>query len=334
MLGAPSGSPAGEHRATDVQEQLGSELAGVERLIAGISDEVDVPLLGQLLRHILRPPGKRLRPRLAFLSSRLGHANVRTVTLLGTAVELLHTASLIHDDLVDESATRRGAPTLHQIASPKATILVGDYLFAKSAALATATDSLAVMALFARTLMAICDGELREVANAEAGDLSREQYFRRIEGKTASLFVAATEGGAILADLRSDGIEAMRQYGLNLGMAFQIADDVLDLTGSVEVLGKPVGSDLRQGTITLPVLWAIENLSDPLIGAAVAGEITAPSLFDQAIARIAGSAAIDHAMGEAMRYAGRAREALSAFPHGEARRTLELMADYSAQRHR
>ncbi|HEV8637091.1 MAG TPA: polyprenyl synthetase family protein [Chloroflexota bacterium] len=318
-----------------LERDLQTELAGVERLIGAISDEVDVPLLGQLLRHILQAKGKRLRPRLAFMAARFGTYPVERLTLLGSAVELLHTASLIHDDLVDNADTRRGIATLHRIASPKASVLVGDYLFAKSAALATATNSLEVMALFARTLMAICDGELREMSNADLDDRTLEQYYRRLEGKTASLFVAATEGGAILSQIGPAGEQALREYGRNLGMAFQIADDILDFVGTEDELGKPVGGDLRQGTLTLPALWALERMPD---GAILRRVLESSERTDEQVAAavkyVAESPAIAFAQAEAEAFAGKAREALASLPEGEAKRALELMADYAVRRRR
>jgi geranylgeranyl pyrophosphate synthase len=312
---------------------LRSELEGVEQLMASVSDEVDVPLLGQLVRHVLQTKGKRLRPTLAFLSSRFGNYPVERLTLLGSAVELLHTASLIHDDLVDDSDTRRGSVTLHRIASAKASVLVGDYLFAKSAYFATATDSLAVMKLFSRTLMAICDGELREMSNSSTDDRTLEQYYRRLEGKTASLFVAATEGGAILSEVGPVGEMALRDYGSNLGMAFQIADDILDFVGSEEELGKPVGGDLRQGTLTLPALWALDRLPDAaVLREVVDAEAPTDRQVRAAVELVARSPAIEFAQGEAEAFARRAKDALAPLSNGDAKSQLEALADYSVRR--
>lgn len=317
----------------EMHSGLRDELAGVERLMASVSEGVDVPLLGQLLRHVLQARGKRMRPTLAFLCARFGEYPVDRLALLGAAVELLQTASLIHDDLVDDAATRRGIVTLHRIASAKASVLVGDYLFAKSAFFATATQSLDVMSLFARTLMAMSDGELREIANSSNGDRTFEQYYRRIEGKTASLFVAATEGGAILSEIGEAGVLAMRDYGLNFGLAFQIADDVLDFVGTEAELGKPVGGDLRQRTLTLPSLWALENLSgDAVLRRVVEDEDATEDQVDAAVQLVASSPAIEFAQREAERFAARAKAALALFPEGEARRQLESLADYAVRR--
>ena len=316
-----------------VSEKLQSEIEGVERLIDSIADEVDVPLLGQLLRHVLQAKGKRVRPRLAFMCARFAEYPVERLTLLGAAVELLHTASLIHDDLVDDAATRRGITTLHRIASPKASVLVADYLFAKSAALATATNSLDVMALFARTLMSICNGQLREMSNADQDDRTLEQYYRRIEGKTASLFVAATEGGAILSGVGARGELALRDYGLNLGMAFQIADDILDFVGTEDELGKPVGGDLRQGTLTLPALYALQHLPDGgALRQVVGPDAASDELVAEAVAYVAGSPAIPFAQDEAEGFARKAKAALQCLPDGEAKSELERMADRAVRR--
>jgi geranylgeranyl pyrophosphate synthase len=317
----------------DLHSGLRGELDGVEQLMASVSEEVDVPLLGQLIRHVLQTKGKRMRPTLAFLSARFGRYPVERLTLLGSAVELLHTASLIHDDLVDDSATRRGIVTLHRIASAKASVLVGDYLFAKSAAFATATQSLDVMALFSRTLLAICDGELREMSNSSSDDRTLDQYLRRTEGKTASLFVAATEGGAILSEIGPVGEMALREYGRNLGMAFQIADDILDFVGNEQELGKPVGGDLRQGTLTLPSLWALEKLPNgDLLRRVVEDADPSDAEIRAAVELVAGSPAIEFAQGEAEAFASRAKAALEPLPEGEARSQLDALADYAVRR--
>ena len=312
---------------------LRPDLDGIERTIASVADEVDVPLLGQLLRHLLQAKGKRIRPSLAFLSARFGKYPVDQLTLLGAAVELLHTASLVHDDLVDDADTRRGIVTLHRIASTKASVLVGDYLFAKSAAFATATNSLPVMSLFARTLMSICNGELREMSNASTDDRTLEQYYRRIEGKTASLFVAATEGGAILSDVGPAGELALREYGLNLGLAFQIADDILDFVGTEEELGKPIGGDLRQGTLTLPSLWALDQLQDAdLLRQVVEDENATDEQIQKAVLLVAQSPAIEFSQSEAESFSRRAQAAVEMFPRGPARESLDALADYAVRR--
>ncbi len=312
---------------------LRPDLDAIERTIASVADEVDVPLLGQLLRHLLQAKGKRIRPSLAFLSARFGNYPVDRLTLLGAAVELLHTASLVHDDLVDDADTRRGIVTLHRIASTKASVLVGDYLFAKSAAFATATNSLPVMSLFARTLMSICDGELREMSNASTDDRTLEQYYRRIEGKTASLFVAATEGGAILSDVGPAGELALREYGLNLGLAFQIADDILDFVGTEEELGKPVGGDLRQGTLTLPSLWALDQMRDAdFLRQIVEDENATDEQIQKGVKLVAQSPAIEFSQAEAESFSRRAKAALELFPRGPARESLDALADYAVRR--
>jgi geranylgeranyl pyrophosphate synthase len=310
------------------------ELEGVERLIDSVADEVDVPLLGELLHHVLQAKGKRLRPRLAFMSARFADYPIERLTRLGAAVELLQTASLIHDDLVDDAATRRGITTLHRVASPKASVLVADYLFAKSAGLATATNSLEVMALFARTLMEMCNGQLREMSNADQADRTLDQYYRRIEGKTASLFVAATEGGAILSGIGPEGVRSLHDYGLNLGLAFQIADDILDFVGTEIELGKPVGGDLRQGTLTLPALYALDRLPDCVALRRIVESDTPPpdDLVAQAVADVAASPAIAFAWEQAESFATRAKQALACFPDGEPRRDLAQMAERAVRR--
>src|SRR5687768_11741103 len=215
-----------------------------------------------MLSLVLPGSGKRLRPALALLTGRLGEYDAERLLHMAVGVELLHGASLVHDDVVDESDLRRGAQTLFTRVGNALAVLVGDYLFAQSATRCVATGDVRVIGLFAQTLASMCQGQIEEASrgNAPEQTLTREQYYQTIWGKTASLFVLACEGSAILAGLSEPQIAAMRRYGDRLGLAFQVVDDVLDFIGDEAQLGKPVGSDVRQGTITLPVICLREIL--------------------------------------------------------------------------
>lgn len=309
------------------------DLERVEALLEGVIAEVEYPLLAQVLGQVLRRRGKRLRPALALLAAHFFDYQPERVLPLAGAVELLHTATLIHDDLIDNAPTRRGLPALHALVGPKATILVGDYLFARSAAMASATESVRVMALFARALMQICDSELRQVFRGPVGPESREEYYRRIYGKTAALFVTATEGGAVLSHAPEPAVQALAAYGANLGLAFQIVDDVLDFIGDERELGKPVGSDLRQGTVTLPVLWFLERYpEEPLLHRVIAGDDLTDGAVRAAVALIADSPAIGYALEEARQLAQQAKAALDILPDNPYRRALWEIADYAVER--
>jgi geranylgeranyl pyrophosphate synthase len=318
--------------ATAIFDPVLGDLALVEDAIQQVG-VVEYPLLASLLEHVLATRGKRVRPALVLLAASFNQYRLDRLVPLSAAIELLHTATLVHDDLIDNAPTRRGQPTLHSFASKSATVLVGDYLFAKAAALCTETESVRVMRVFGETLMTICDGELKQLFTAGFWRQSREQYYAKIERKTASLIRTATETGAILSGAPEDQIALLRAYGHNLGMAFQIADDVLDFVGTEVELGKPVGSDLRQGTITLPAISLLEedpdnaairrvfddaDLSDGAIGAAV-----------DAVKRSSGLAV---ALDEARRFAREAFRCLEPLPATPERRTLELLTDYVVER--
>lgn len=215
---------------------------------------VDYPFLRDILRHILRQQGKRLRPALALLAGRFYDYNLDPLVPAATSVELLHTATLVHDDTVDRASLRRGQPTVNHLWNGNIAVLAGDYMFANAAEIVATTGNLRVVQIFARTLTTICSAELEQASNAYRWGINYSDYLDRISKKTASLFAAAAEAGAVLSKAPEEHIQALRRYGMNLGIAFQIVDDVLDFVGSPEEMGKPVGNDLLQGTLTLPAI--------------------------------------------------------------------------------
>ena len=200
-----------------------------------------------VLEEVLLAPGKRLRPAVTIGCARLFGRTTEPVHAMAAAVEFLHTATLIHDDVVDQSDSRRGEPTLYTAVGNAVAVLAGDYLFAQAAATAAETNNLRIIRLFADAVRTLCAGQIDESsrAGAERYELDRDAYYRTIEAKTAALFILACEAGAVLGEATLAQAEALRRYGRSLGLAFQIVDDILDLTGEQEVLGKPIGSDLR-----------------------------------------------------------------------------------------
>ena len=221
--------------------------------------EVAQPYLSGPLRHIVGRVGKRLRPALSLLVGKCYDYRLELLVPVAAGVELLHTATLVHDDSVDSALVRRGVPTINSLWGPGVAILMGDYLFAKAASLVAETGMPRVVSLFAQTLMSITSGELSQNYAAFDLGLSRQQYYERIGQKTASLFALSTEAGAIVSRAPESHIAAFSDYGRNLGVAFQIIDDILDYTGQETELGKPTGNDLSQGTITLPAIIYMEN---------------------------------------------------------------------------
>jgi geranylgeranyl pyrophosphate synthase len=243
---------------SDIYQLVGADLAKVESQIRSVA-EVESPRLAELLEHSLKGGGKRLRPVLTLLSAKFYHYHLDRLLPMASAVELMHTATLIHDDAIDNSAVRRGRPTINSLWGEDKAVLLGDYLFAKAGEFAALTGNLRVIRLFAQTLQIITSGELKQTFDAFNLEQSRDHYFERISGKTASLFSLATESGAILSQAPEESIKVLREYGFNLGIAFQIVDDVLDFIGTEEELGKPIGLDLAQGTLTLPAMLLLER---------------------------------------------------------------------------
>ncbi len=369
---------------------IAAELATVEQKLRATDDD-EFPLLHLALDRVFGSGGKRLRPALAILAAQAGPQPVETrrITALGAAMETLHTASLVHDDLIDNAPVRRGVETLNAWMSPAATVLAGDYLFARAAVLITETEHVGVIARFADSLRQLCDGELRQmfrnafvnlpglarslgletggaeikaphaatttVADTLALLPSDDDYERRITGKTAALFATSAQTGAMLAVAPADEVSALRQYGLCLGRAFQVVDDVLDFTSSEAELGKPVGSDLRSGHLTLPVMrfaqaqpqewygWVqrIPQLvkgSEWVFGPAPTGSDKRGSTpeqeqaIDELIARVAESEGVPLALARAAAYAREAQAALAPLPPSPARTLLHNLAEYVVER--
>jgi geranylgeranyl pyrophosphate synthase len=285
---------------------------------------------------VLPGSGKRLRPALALLIGLMvSEADADALNQMAVGVELLHSASLVHDDVVDDSDTRHGAATLYARVGNALAVLVGDYLFSQAAQACVATGNLDVVRLFAQTLGAMAQGQIDD-ANGQLGGrhhwetLSRERYYRTIGGKTASLFVLACQGTGLLVGLSPAQIDGLRAYGENLGLAFQVFDDILDFTSTEAELGKPVGSDLRQGTITLPViLMRDRRFADGRLRAAFESDDV-----DLQVRLVQESGAIPAAMSEADSLVMRARSALSVLPDTVERQALDALAAYVTRRGR
>jgi geranylgeranyl pyrophosphate synthase len=252
--------------------------------------------------------------------------------ILGAAIELLHTATLVHDDLIDGALFRRGIATLNASWSPAATVLTGDYVFARAAKLAAETDSVVVMRIFAETLATIVNGELTQMFRSR-GLVNREDYNRRIYAKTASMFELATSAAAVLSPVGEETVNAARQFGNDIGMAFQIVDDVLDFTGEQAMVGKPVASDLRQGLVTLPAIYYVEtHPDDGDMVALLNGQYYSEERLERVVREIRNSGAIERAMDEARHYINRALDTLRAQAECPERYALEELAAYIVER--
>lgn len=290
------------------------------------------PELGAALEHLLSSGGKRIRPAIALLTGGMLGAEAERLITLGSAIELLHTATLVHDDLIDGALLRRGIATLNAQWSPAATVLTGDFIFACAARLAAETNSVAVMRLFAQTLAIIVNGEITQMFTSY-GLASRENYLQRIYAKTASMFELATAAAGLLSPVNEDSIEHARSFGHEIGMAFQIVDDVLDFTGEPKTVGKPLANDLRQGLITLPTLYYLEsNPQDSELQAVLNGNLYNGALMDQLIESIRHSGAIQQALEDAQKYVDRGLAQLAYLPDCPEHAALEDLTIYIVRR--
>lgn len=321
-----------EIQTTQLYGPIAEDLVLVEDLLES-AKRVDIFALRKMLEHALESRGKRLRPALVLLAGTFGEYDLNKLVPLGTAIELLHTASLVHDDVIDGADNRRGKPTANSLFNNALTVLLGDFLFANAAEMVTRTGSLKVTRLFALTLMKMTSGELDQ--DTAAFDVGRDvqSYLSRIGGKTASLVENATEGGAVLAGCSEEDVESLRSYGYNLGMAFQIVDDILDFQGTEELMGKPVGSDLKEGTITLPTLLYLQSANrEDVVRKFLETEKDRESYLQDAIKKITNSSAMIESQKFAEDYVTRARTALQSLPNNDGRERLEGLGDYVLER--
>jgi geranylgeranyl pyrophosphate synthase len=285
------------------------------------------------LSILLSSGGKRIRPTIILLAGELLHGPEKELLNLATAIELLHTATLVHDDLIDSSLLRRGVPTLNSQWSPAATVLTGDFLFACSATLASETNHNEVIRLFSKTLTIIVNGEINQLFSSRC-NTDKDDYYKRIYAKTASLFETSAQSAAMLSIAPQDQIEAFSKYGYSLGMAFQIIDDLLDYVGDVAKIGKPVGGDLRQGLITLPMLYYIDSHpNDPAVLELLDHKcVTNEKEIDRVVFEIKKSDAIERTWSQAKEFALAAQNSLNIFDDSDAKNALLALAEYTIDR--
>lgn len=295
--------------------------------------QVEFEPLVAIFATLIGSGGKRLRPALTVLASKFHAGDSEKTQTLAIAAELIHAATLIHDDFIDKSPLRRGSPTIHSKWSGTAAVLAGDFLLARAADIAASVEDFRVMRLFARTLMVICEGEIRQDLDRVQFPPSQEDYYRHIDSKTAALFRACTEGGAILSGAPENEIAALRDFGQNLGMAFQIVDDILDFTSDESSLGKPVGNDLRQGTLTLPALYFMEQDKRGVkVEEIFRRNGQASAEMDALIEAIRTSPAIGAAQVRAREFAHAAQTALQVLPDNQYRSLLSDLTTYVVDR--
>jgi octaprenyl-diphosphate synthase len=311
-----------------------ADMAGVDALITQRMAS-EVPVIPALAEHLISAGGKRLRPLVAIAAARLCSGEGDACLKLATAVEFIHTATLLHDDVVDGSKLRRGKVAAHLIWGGATSVLVGDFLFARAFELMVETGSLRVLDILSKASSVIAEGEVLQLTRAHDLNLDQPTYLEIIRAKTAELFAAAAEAGAVSANAPDERSAALRSYGMNLGLAFQLADDVLDYGGAAETLGKNAGDDFREGKATLPLLLAIAR-SGPREAEfwerAVGRLDQTEADFRRARELVIGTGALEATLDAAADYAEAAKDALKPFAASPWRTALEELADFAVSR--
>jgi geranylgeranyl pyrophosphate synthase len=322
--------------------------ATLSRLFAGIQDDLDqvdktfqaratsgLDILNSASMHALSSPGKRLRTAITLLSGKLKTYRFDKLLPLSVAYEMVHLATLIHDDIVDEATTRRGNPTVNALWGDKIAILLGDYYFAKTAGLIADIEDTRIDHLFSDTVATVCEGTIMEMMTAGRIDLTVESYYEKIKHKTACLIAACSKGGAILSGASEEEIKLLNDYGMHLGIAFQIVDDILDYTEDQSTIGKPVGNDLRQGMVTLPLIYALQEPKKQerfqqvqhLLGTAGSAEQNEAEI-QEVVDWVVKGEGIKSALMDAYAHGNKAREALYHFPASPDRAVLDELIDF------
>lgn len=296
-----------------------------------------VPVIPKLAEHLIAAGGKRLRPLITVAAARAAGAgdDIEASRKLAAAVEFIHTATLLHDDVVDGSELRRGKVAAHLIWGAPTSLLVGDFLFARAFELMVETDSMRALGILAKASSVIAEGEVLQLTRAHDLNLDRDTYLEIITAKTAELFAAAAESGAVGAGADDARVGALRGYGLNLGIAFQLADDALDYGGASATLGKNAGDDFNEGKATLPLLLAVQRTrgrEDAFWERTITKGERGEDDFRRARELVVGSGAIGATLDLAGDYADAAKTALEALPDSEWKTALEKLADFAVSR--
>lgn len=333
----------------DVLKQAGAgDISPVERLHALIAADMaatdrmiharmtsGVALIPDLAKHLIDSGGKRLRPMLTLAAAQAGGYRGDHHVRLAAAVEFIHTATLLHDDVVDESALRRGKVSANLMWGNKPSVLVGDFLFSRAFQLMVETGNLAVLDILSGAAAIIAEGEVMQLKSSNNLDVSEEHYLNVVSAKTAALFAAAAEAGAVIAALPVPVVEGMRAYGLNLGIAFQLVDDALDYSGRQALMGKTVGDDFREAKMTLPIILAharAREADKPFWKRVIETGNQTDADLDRAITLVEEMGSIQETMRRARAYADAAKASLMVLPQSEIRTALSEIADFCVER--
>jgi heptaprenyl diphosphate synthase len=315
----------------DIYFSLKSDIDVVERRL---HDEVHTPQrnLKKASTHLLKAGGKRIRPIFVLLAGKFGNYDVDRLTKVATALELIHSATLVHDDVIDDAALRRGTPTVKAEWGNRMAMYTGDFILARALVLISELPNVQFHQLLSKSIVSIVEGEIEQIRDFYNVDQNLRVYLRRIKRKTALLLAVSTTLGAIVADCKAETTRALERYGYFAGMAFQIIDDILDLTATSKKLGKPVGNDLRQGNLTLPVLYALEHSPErEVLRANIHRDMTEAQAVE-AIRIVKASGGLEYARQLADRYMEKCLRALEGLPQIEATRQLTAIAHFINER--
>ncbi len=327
-------SQAGISPVERLNALVASDMKAADKLIhKGMASSVE--LIPDLARHLIDSGGKRLRPLLTLAAAKAGGYQGEGHVRLAAAVEFIHTATLLHDDVVDESTLRRGKVSANLVWGNKPSVLVGDYLFSRAFQLMVETGNLTVLGILSGASAVIAEGEVMQLGSSRNLGVSEAHYMKVVSAKTAALFSAAAEGGAVLAARGANFVSAMRAYGENLGIAFQLVDDALDYSGRQALMGKSVGDDFREAKMTLPIILSFARADEPARAfwqrVIETGNQTEADLH-HAISLVEQTGSIQETMRRARDYADHAKAALAELPQSEIHHALSDIADFCVER--
>jgi len=319
----------------DLQLYFAQDMQAVDKLINSYITSNLTPVISELSNHLINAGGKRLRPLLTLAASDLCNYSGASHIKLAAAIEFIHTATLLHDDVVDESFQRRGKPTANILWDNQSSVLVGDYLFSKSFQLMVETDSLKVLSILADASSTISEGEILQLSAVKNIKTDESAYFKIIEGKTAALFAAATEVGAVISNVEDKEADALANFGKALGISFQITDDLLDYVGSEEVLGKNIGDDFKEGKVTLPLIKAISKSSKEekrFWEEVINKGMQKSSDLEHALLLMRQHDVFDETRSEAIKWSKKARNYLDIFPESKTKVILQELTYFVVER--
>jgi len=321
---------------SQIFESIREDLERVDREFAR-HVESQVELIPKIGKYIQTSGGKRMRPAVLLMAARLaGYTGDRAV-LYAAVVEFIHTATLVHDDIIDDSELRRGRLAVHSRWGNDITVLLGDYLYIKSMAMALTHDTLDLVRLLCDVTLRMIEGELYQLTKNGDADITEDEHFEIIRRKTAYLFGGCAQIGGMLGKVDKAGEQALQDYGFNLGIAFQIVDDLLDFTGDASTLGKPIGGDLREGKMTLPLIHLLaqgNEVGERIVRDIIASRTTTDEQWRELLQELKEHRSIDYAYRRASEFAERAKKPLYVFPPSAERDALIALPDYVVSRDR